>query len=93
MKSNDLHKQVHDKRGIAESLHVYTNKARQTVCEVGEFLREISRLLKIRLLPSLKRHRSPSPTGVFSRDYGNKCTEWQNCPIVVTRCLTIAKLW
>ena len=30
-----LHKQVHDKRSIAESLHVYINRVRLTVCEVG----------------------------------------------------------
>ena len=34
------HEQVHDKRGIAESLHVYINRARLTVCEVGLFSRE-----------------------------------------------------
>ena len=30
-----LHKQAHDKRDIAESLHAYINGARQTACEVG----------------------------------------------------------
>ena len=34
--------QVHNKRGIAGSLHAYINKARLTKCEVGVFLREIS---------------------------------------------------
>ena len=32
-----VYKQAHDKRGIEESLHVYTNWARLTVCEVGVF--------------------------------------------------------
>jgi len=35
-----LHKQVHDKRGFAESLHVYINSFRLSVCvrcEVGVF--------------------------------------------------------
>ena len=27
-----LHKQMHDKRGIAESLHMYTNRARLNAC-------------------------------------------------------------
>ena len=38
-----LHNQAHDKRGIAESLHAYITRARLTACEVGKFLREISR--------------------------------------------------
>ena len=42
-----LHKQAHDKRGIEESLHAQIARARQTVCEVGVFLREISQLSKI----------------------------------------------
>ena len=45
-------KQVHDKSGIEESLHVYINRARLTACEVGIFSREIS-LLKICPPPSL----------------------------------------
>ena len=35
-----LHKQVHDKRATAGSLHVYLNRARLNACEVGIFLRE-----------------------------------------------------
>ena len=35
-----LHKQAHDKKGIAESLHVHTNRAWLIACEVGVFLRE-----------------------------------------------------
>ena len=42
-----LHNQVHDKRGIVESLQVYITMARLTLCEVGVFWREISQLLKI----------------------------------------------
>ena len=34
-----LHKQVHDKRGIAESQHEYISMARLTACEVGVFLK------------------------------------------------------
>ena len=37
-----LHKQVHDKRGIAESLHAYINTAGLTAPEVGIFSEEIS---------------------------------------------------
>ena len=40
---------MHDKRGIAESLHAYITRARLTVCEVCEVgisLREISQLSK-----------------------------------------------
>ena len=32
-----LHKQVHDKRGIAKSLHAHMNRARLTVCDMGLF--------------------------------------------------------
>ena len=39
-----LYKQAHDKRGIAESLHVQITGARLTVYEVGVFSREISTL-------------------------------------------------
>ena len=42
-----LHKQVHDKRGIAESLHARITKTRLTACEVAIFSREISQLLKV----------------------------------------------
>ena len=37
-----LHKQAHHKRGTAESLHVYTNRARLTASEVGYFERNIT---------------------------------------------------
>ena len=37
-----LHEQVHDKRGIVESLQVYTNRARLTVYKVDVFSSEIS---------------------------------------------------
>ena len=47
-----LRKQAHDKRGIAESLHVQITWARLTACEVGVFLREISQLSKIHPTPS-----------------------------------------
>ena len=39
-----LHEQAHDKRGIAEPLHVYINIA---ASEVGVFSSEISQFLKI----------------------------------------------
>ena len=42
-----VHKQVLDKRGIAESQHANTNTARLTACEVGVYLKEISQLSKI----------------------------------------------
>ena len=32
-----LHKQVHDKRGITESLHAHITKIRLTACELGVF--------------------------------------------------------
>ena len=65
-----LHKQVHDKRGIAESLHAQITRARLTACEVGVFSREISQLLKIRPPPSsFRSHLSSSPMGVLLRDY------------------------
>ena len=65
-----LHKQVHDKRGIAESLHAQMTRARLTACKVGVFSREISQLSKIHPPPSFRSHLSSSPMGVFSRDYG-----------------------
>ena len=49
-----LHKQAHDKRDIAESLHVQITRARLTACEVGVISREISQLLKIWPPPSLR---------------------------------------
>ena len=48
-----LHKQAHDKRGIAESVHAQITRARLTVCEVGAFSSEISQLSKIRPHPLL----------------------------------------
>ena len=68
-----LHKQAHDKRGIAESLHAQITRARLTVCEVGVFSREISQLSKIHPPPSFSSHLSSLPMGVFLRDYGT-CT-------------------
>ena len=64
-----LRKQVHDKSGIAESLHVQITRARLTACEVGVFSREISQLSKICPPPSFRSHLSSLPMGVFSRDY------------------------
>ena len=34
-----LHNQVHDKRSIAELLHVYINRALLAACEVGVFFK------------------------------------------------------
>ena len=51
-----LHKQVHDKRGIAESLHAYINMAGLTAPEVGIFSEEISQLVRIYPSPSLRSH-------------------------------------
>ena len=68
-----LHKQVHDKRGIAEgtaeSLYAYITRARLTACEVGVFSREISQLSKICPLPSFRSHLHVSllAMGIFSR--------------------------
>ena len=47
-----LHNQVHDKRGIAESLHMYITMARLTMarltlCQVGVVSSEISQLSKM----------------------------------------------
>ena len=53
-----LRKQAHDKRGIAESLHVQITRARLTACEVGVFSREISQLSKIHTHPSFRSHLS-----------------------------------
>ena len=51
-----LHKQMHDKRGTAESLHAYITRAKLTFHMVGIFLREITQLSKIHppLLEPLK---------------------------------------
>ena len=64
-----ISQQVHDKRGIEESLHVQIIRARLNACEVGIFSREISQLSKICPLPSFRSHLSSSPIGIFSRDY------------------------
>ena len=40
-----LYKQVHEKRGIAESQHAYINRARLTTCDVDLFSWEILQLL------------------------------------------------
>ena len=45
------HKQVHDKSGIAESLHAYITRAKLTVYEVGVFSRDISQPSK-RAMPT-----------------------------------------
>ena len=66
-----LHKQAHDKRGIAEPLHAQITRARPTACEVGVFLRELS-TLKNTPTPSFRSHLSSSPMGLFSRDYGTR---------------------
>ena len=42
-----LHKQAHERRGIAESQLAYITRARLTACEVGIILRKISQLSKI----------------------------------------------
>ena len=65
-----LHKQAHDKRGIAESLYVCITRARLTACEVDVFSTEISQLLKISLPLTSKSYYSSSPMGVLLRDYG-----------------------
>ena len=64
-----ISQQVHDKRGIEESLHVQIIRARLTACEVGIFSREISQLSKICPLPTFRSHLSSSLMGIFSRDY------------------------
>ena len=43
-----LHKQAYDKKGIAESLHVYITRVRLTKCEVGILSIKMSQHLKIR---------------------------------------------
>ena len=37
---HNLHKQAHDKRGIAESLHPYINRTRLIACKVGIFFKK-----------------------------------------------------
>ena len=58
-----LHKQAHDKRGIAESLQVYITSARLTVCGVG-VISQLSKYTHLLFEEPLKfiTH------GVFSRD-------------------------
>ena len=43
-RTNKSRQQVHDKRSIAESLHVYITRAKLTACEMGIISREISTL-------------------------------------------------
>ena len=83
-----LRKQVHDKRGIAESLHAQITRARLTACEVGVFSREISQLSKIRPHPSFRSHLSSSPMGVFSRDYGS--SEQPSSHLMLTQGVLVA---
>ena len=64
-----LGNQAHDKRGIAESLHVQITRARLTACEVRGRIFE-RQLSKIRPPPSFRSHLSSSPMDVFLRDYG-----------------------
>ena len=53
--TNDgIHPQVHDKICIAETLHVYRNRAGPAMCEMSVFSREISQLSKMRLPHSLR---------------------------------------
>ena len=57
-------------RGIAESLHAYTNRARLTACEVGVyFSSKILQLSKICPPPSLRSSLHSSPMGIFLKDY------------------------
>ena len=64
-----VHKQVLDKRGIAESQHANTNTARLTACVVGVYLNEISQLSKICPPPSpyppLRSHLNSSPVATL----------------------------
>ena len=62
-----LHKQMHDKRGTAESLHAYITRAKLTVYMVGIFSREITQLSKIHL-PLLEPLKFTA-MGVFWGDY------------------------
>ena len=59
-----LHKQVHDKRGIAESLHAQITRARLTVCEVGIFREKYNSSRKCaHAPPSFRSHLSSLPLG------------------------------
>ena len=49
-----IHPQVHDKICIAETLHVYRNRAGPAMCEMSVFSREISQLSKMSLPHSLR---------------------------------------
>ena len=60
-----LHKQVHDKKGIAELLHGLTNRAK---LRSWYFHTNITSLENTPT-PSLRRHSSSLPVDVFSRDY------------------------
>ena len=59
-----LHKQVHDKRGIAELLHAQITRARLTVCEVGIFREKYNNSQKYAHAPlSFRSHLSSLPMG------------------------------
>ena len=85
-----LYRQVHDKRGIAESLLAKLARARLTACEMGVFLREISQLSKICPPPSFRSHLSSSPMGIFSRDY---CTVYLLDNDLLYRLVVEQTLW
>ena len=69
-----LHKQVHDKRGIAESLHAYINTAGLAASELGIFSEEISQLLRIHPSPSLRSHLHVSSSLIGDND--SFCTRY-----------------
>ena len=91
-----LHKQVHDKRSIAESLEAYINRDRLAVCEVCVFFlyhnlwKYIYRFhsnisLKKITPPPFEELLSLLPMGVFSRDCSDTlclCT-WEGSGTVV----------
>ena len=60
-----LHKQVHDKRGIAESLHAQITRARLTACEVGLFQEKYHHYWKYTHPPLYRSHLSSLPMGLF----------------------------
>ena len=67
-----LHKQAHDKSGIAESLHAYINRAKtNSVCKV--FSKEISQLSKIHPPLYLRRH------GIFSENTISAVSQFTTC--------------
>ena len=73
-----LHEQVHDKRGIAESLHTYITRARLTACEVSVFSREISQLSNICPPPSLWSYSYSLPRGVYFEITVCTICHWQH---------------